>query len=282
LMDYLDGEDLACIGKTSRIGRQYAASTIFRRVFALFRWELRSYDNFVEILEQTGSVIGGLAALCILFPEFGGPASHVHIYAPRATHGNVVDYLVSEEGFGSEVVDPDPEKTGLLKHMDGVLSVVRVTKGDVMLDIVQSRNSSPLFPITSEWCSGLFNYIASRSYMSAYAPLNRDSRILLSPSRLLPGNAAPEGVRRSMLFWRRSGWEIALHWRQWCGGAQNCDGVNSLGCAAANRYFGDRFCVWGSTRAIGEPTESGGRDPSETVTVAWWRGGRTCRDACSR
>ncbi len=276
LMDYFDGEDLARIGMVSHTGRGYAAATIFRRVFALFRWELASYDDFVDMLETTRSVLGGEAALCILFPEFGRPPSHIHIYSPRSTHSRLVNYLVVQEAFSSEVVEPDPEKTGHAGHIDGVRSVTRLCKGDIVLEIIQSRNSSAIFPITSEWCLGLFNYIAVRSYMSAYAPLIRHHRVLVNPARLLPDNVAPGDVRRSLVFWQRSGWEIRLNWRQWCGGAHNCEGVNSMGCAAANRFFGDRFCVWGSTAALGEHV-----DPSQSVTVVWWRGGRTCRDACS-
>ena len=281
-MDYFDGEDLARIAMTSTTGRQYAAATIYRRVFALLRHTIDSYEAFIELLECNGAVLAGLSALCILFPQYGRPPSNpINILCPRATHDNVVRYLSDREQFSSQVIEPDPAQTGKLRYPAGVRKVVKLSKGHTAIHVVQSTHCSALLPITSEWGSALFNYISPTSYMSAYAPMTRAGWTLVNPARLADNGLVPSNLRRQLRFWQRSGWMLTLKWKLWCNGAANCIGVNSMGCAAATRFFGDKYCITGSA-VLGGHGHADPENTSEGVTVIWWRGGRTCREECSR
>ncbi|TFK85191.1 hypothetical protein K466DRAFT_601392 [Polyporus arcularius HHB13444] len=301
IFHHLDAVDLALVRRTNSTWDEYVCAILHRRVYVLISPHVGDYDALAARLLAAGVVIGGFAALHILYPTNPSPP-YLELFVPDGADEPLVTYLVAEEGFTVvprrtqwDVEDEGPGTTvasGPLDCVDalagpvgsatdhvpvpdnrtwgpGVRSVTVLIKQGFRVYIILSA-SSPLLPLTAEWHSALFNYVGPVDFCSAYPRLTSTRRALLNPIHLVDWGVVPEGLQEVESSWRVAGWELSADWLPWSGDVQ-CRGPASSGCAAAQRYFGDRFS------ASGPVTGVRGRRPEEQramedMPTAYWSG----------
>ncbi|RDX56128.1 hypothetical protein OH76DRAFT_1338351 [Lentinus brumalis] len=274
-MQLLDGDDLVRLRQVSRLAETHVASTIHIRSRALFADIVWDYERLVTLLDDNSAVVGGAGAVYILFPTPRLP-DRIHIYVPHDRYYQVVRYLERIERFNAEHL-VHHHRSGML-FPEGVANMIRLTKGRLTIDAVQSTNRSPLYPITAALHTGYFNFVSARAFGSSYPSLTRDCRALLNPARLEKFlNVRKEDLEESD-WWRKQGWTLQVEWESWAPGGI-CTGVDSVGCPSAMRAFGDRMSFRGSSAPIaGRVGQT--LDPIESITAVWWRGGHTCSPTC--
>ncbi len=316
IVSRMDVDQLVRLKLTCTLAEEYVAATIHTRSRALLDRDIRNYAGFMNVLAETRAVVGGIAALYILFPYHGAPP-FVDIFAPDDTYDMLLEYLLFEEGFGyrrvvpgsdrmegdeddsqdsdsgqesdedlMEFIPPGARLVVPARYPDGVSVMHRLTRGDIKdgafcINLVRSTTCSPLLPITSEIHTALFNYVSPFSFCSSYTALNRLSRALLTPSRMEDYHVPPKTLRPAVAAWARNGWSLArlpIHFP----GTTRCAGSRSPTCAAACRHFGDRHSTHGRIAPIRLRDLDVVRAAvsEERITVVWWRGGVTCARTC--
>ena len=140
----------------------------------------------------------------------------------------------------------------------------------------------PLEPLACLWSSALQVYVTPTSYCVPYPSLTANHAALIQPRKLRAHNVDQNAaLQKRVRAWEERGWDFYHHATDLVDEAE-CDGVRSQLCAAAPRYFGDKYCLYGVMELVGR----GGTVPNlpfdilGTETLMWWRGGRTCGAAC--
>ncbi len=307
IVECLDIEDLVRARATNTVWDQCVAAVLHQRVLRLFRDHINDYDSFVQMMEETGAVIGGLGAIHVLFPHHAAPP-FLELFTPQYSHEDLLCHLVYKENFKRPIHIPVLELTDLptapsvdhtgtehpsvpadlaarLAHdrraQRGVSEVVFLTKGTFGMFVIQSTVDSPLYPITAEANSALFSYIGPRLFSCAYPALVRQSRALLNPLLIDENDGVTAVVQAVADSWVHQGWTFSAEWQRWSP-TTICTGPRTAGCAVATRFFGDRFCVSGALWPVRTPEDGDWWYGEEMETVMWWRGGRTCARTCHR
>ncbi|RDX39936.1 hypothetical protein OH76DRAFT_1366977 [Lentinus brumalis] len=288
IVSHMDVDQLVRLKGTCSLADEYVGAVLHTRSRKLLDHGLRSYDGFIARLVQFRAVVGGIAALCILFPYHGRPP-FVDVFVPDDTYDDFMEYLLYEEGDDEDDGLPHIPQLSLRpppRYPPGVSVMYRFSRGDhekggFSINLVRSTTSSAVLPITSELHTALFNYVSPRGFCSAYTQFNQARLALLNPLRLDEDYVPPKYLRPALAAWCRNGWDLNLVPLS-LPNAGPCRGVASIGCAAATRYFGDRHCAFGRIVPMHlrhmelEPAD----DSEDTLTVLWWRGGVTCGWPC--
>ena len=140
----------------------------------------------------------------------------------------------------------------------------------------------PLEPLACLWSSALQVYVTPTTYCVPYPNLTAAQCALIQPRKLREHNVAENAVLQGRVrAWEVRGWQFYYKSTDIVDEA-DCEGVNSQLCAAAPRYFGDKYCLYGKMEPV-----AGGRtipplrfDILGTETLMWWRGGSVCGPAC--
>ncbi len=317
ILKHMDVDQLVRLKQTCSLADEYVAAVVHTRSRKLVDEHLRSYDDFVSMLARCGGVVGGIAALYVLFPYHGRPP-FVDIFLPDHSYEAFMEYLVFDEGFGYRRVEPgsdtlpdaeeypdehEPNSDDEMEEFifsqqashplfaskpypDGVSVMHRFSRGDVKdgafcINLVRSKTSSPLLPLTSELHTALFNYVSPHDFCSSYPDLIRSTRALLTPSRLEEYRVPPKHMRRAVAAWARNGWDLAVLHTSYPD-VELCAGIDSTTCGAATRYFGDRHCTLGRVAPIRlqDHAPAAHDERNDGVTVVWWRGGLMCAPTC--
>ncbi|KAI0686396.1 hypothetical protein C8T65DRAFT_747419 [Cerioporus squamosus] len=226
VMDLLDGDDMTRLRQVSRLAETHVISTIHIHSRALFAPVVWDYERLVNAFDDNHAVVGGPGAVYILFPNHTLP-DYIHIYMPHDQYYDVIRYLERRERFAADplVAHLRPGET----FPKGIANIVRLTKGRLTIDAIQSPNRSPLYPITSALHTGYFNYVSVRSYGSSYPSLTRQHCALLNPIRLDKFLQVPKDQQEDADRWVKLGWTLQVEWEDWSPGGV-CDGVDSVGC----------------------------------------------------
>lgn len=211
-------------------------------------WEL------MNVLDNTESVISGSTALAF----FIGPAvftpTDLDIYTPKGGAHQLQRYLAKEEGYQHISV-----AAGYTSY-DDVLTVVRMYRSDIRIDIVESDDSnSSTIPITHFWTPALRNIIGFNRYSSAY-PCSIQSRM----AAIADGHLSDNRIADVVLKYSRRGFLVTTD--------INPDTVhgNEM-CPSVWRSFDDGLCLKGT---FATAVESG--KVSDDSLVKWRLGGSAC------
>ncbi|TFK91369.1 hypothetical protein K466DRAFT_596203 [Polyporus arcularius HHB13444] len=298
IFGYLDVKGLGRARCVNTTWDMYACAILFKRVERLTNGAINQYDQFVSMLADAHSVIAGLGALHVLFPAYPAPP-FLEIFTPDDEYHGVINFLMSREHFSpalpptmrrklpaAAAVDHDAEAASVprWKPSDfvapragnrGVREVAYLTKGTFAVFVVRTTVGLPTYALPAEWNSALANYIGAFDYQSAYPDLTAAGRALMDAGR----DRAPAGVQTTVAAWRGHGWALSSDWQPWSASGR-CNGVASVGCACARRYFGDRHCAGGVPLPVRSRVERMVAYEEPMETTFWWRGGGMCSADC--
>ncbi|RDX54690.1 hypothetical protein OH76DRAFT_1340968 [Lentinus brumalis] len=271
----LDAVDFALVRRTNSTWDRYVCAELSHRVHSVVSEYVSDSEAFFQLCQASGTVIAGLAALHILFPSHHPPRT-LELFLPREAYDVVETHFRRSEHYGvpppADVLDDDGKS---------VAEGGQVGHHGRTVHLIQSRSECALHPLVGELHSALFNYIGPSDFASAYPLLVRRSRGLLNPARLDGWRNLPDTgpLQDAVESWLGGGWEMSVEWRPWSP-VPKCSGVHSAGCAAASRWFGDRFCASGPALPVRDRTTADQRRRNDAQTPFWWRGGFTCAPGC--
>ncbi|KAI0682872.1 hypothetical protein C8T65DRAFT_553015, partial [Cerioporus squamosus] len=158
-----------------------AATWVRRHLDDCFHNTLHKFVSDTDGLRSTlrlfQAVISGSFALNYMQRGHATPfeIGDLDIYVPRGYVYRVAHYLVLVEHyhFDDRQANQYP-KTAAFK------TILRLAKGDIHIDIIESSESSALFPLTRFWATHVQNFMGADAFMLSYPDLTLRSRGLLS------------------------------------------------------------------------------------------------------
>lgn len=264
--------------RTTRSMAMEAFSTRRKVVFGRY---VDNVDEFIAVLRDTHSVVGGSACFPILM---GSVLWRPHdfdlfclkdgfetlcIYAVDKLGGKVVEHLDTEDFAQTYPLDCPP----------GVAERRRIQTKSAIFDIHCSTSLSASFPITQSFSTITMNSIGADNFCIAY-PWTFAERIGVLRTTDIWSNYAillDKYVGRGYLFRDTLQEAINLPWFGDC--------ASNGYCAKTRRYFGDNNCLsvsfnpsdelMGSVQS-GRLASVGHESPGMTWTSAWVFGGEGC------
>ncbi|RDX55294.1 hypothetical protein OH76DRAFT_1338603 [Lentinus brumalis] len=272
-----DAEDLIRVRRTNSVWDECTAAILHHRIRRLFGHSLNDYHSFVDAIDQYRAVLGGAGAVNVAFPAHWKPP-FVELFVPNWSYDNLLAHLQNNQGFAQVPVPstlPASRPDGAAQTVHAVLD----RSGDFAIYLVQSSDDCPLYALTGEWQSALFTYFSPRKFSIGYPSLTRASIALLNPCTMEDVTDLELDRQAVTNAWHDMGWTLTPRWLTVSPGG-TCSGIASAGCAAASRFFGDRFCVSGSLRPVRLRKHREWAEEYDLETVLWWRGGRACTIIC--
>ena len=246
------------------------------------------------IMRTTGAVVSGSFALKFLDQRATFAPGDVDCYVPIQGYHTFVTFLVaalgaeivSEDDFRRQYGKPRPYRYG---NLTGIADRRVLRIGKVVIDVICSTNSSPLFPIAKFHSTIVMNFLSADGFCIAY-PVSvllrlsfKTCRRMLSNDRIALNKLQDRGY---LVF--RSPQELSNFPR-------DASGCYSLGhCGVQLRFFADEYCITfmfdrfhPSTRArlfkgigrrsiLSRPVASILPTDPYRFTTAWSRGGKGC------
>lgn len=268
--------DLMKLRRLSSTGDAYVGVTISHRSRILLNAYIRDINNFVHEMRVTSTVIGGEAALRILYPDCPRP-SVIKLYCPRTLFHHILSYLVYIEGYTFTLVRPHHTD-----HVEQPPTIAHLVNGQARIHLVQSPTDSPLHPLTTEWNTALYTFVSPTHYVVPYPHDTAAGRVCyITPRyrRYRHGESKRSGIIRLVRSWEVREWIMADKDSDEGWVRPICDEGSQGMCSATARVFGDRFCLSGPIHAIrSEPIVPMRYNPQNLYNVLWFRGGFTCGD----
>lgn len=253
--------------------------TLFSKYFGgRFRTRLRMYfredQQFLQHMTTTSSIVIGSTVLSILTRAKWDPAD-LDICTPHAYFSHMVSYLISVEQYTAVLELPHPHPLGAARF--GCTSAVRLTRGTLVIDVLQSSGESALEGLRSAWNTSLLCYATPTSFTMAYPSTAQRHRSVLRPIHLLAQRYPVGSLLRHIETYRHRGCDIRLTADSWDREVDldaECAGIGSETCALTVRFLGDRYSVtggwWDVTAVQFRPPP---RPSPFELTLAWWEGG---------
>ncbi|KAF6747822.1 hypothetical protein DFP72DRAFT_1074907 [Ephemerocybe angulata] len=209
----------------------------------------------VDMLTATGSIIGGSAALALVYPGLRTPRD-LNLYCPRGAVDAVVSYLFTQQFDAPKHyfnINNGVRSLNRLKHLTKPSSIT----------VVESMALSALLPVLFSHNTFLMNYCDGRTLTCLYPEMTFDAKGLHNRSedfdRLHKMTAA--------LKWERLG--VSLSW--------NCDATHSHETAGENESPPDRsgecqreFRTDGDRQTLRMSCSEQRRSSNRTETTVSW------------
>ncbi|TFK88329.1 hypothetical protein K466DRAFT_598738 [Polyporus arcularius HHB13444] len=304
IFGYLDVKGLGSARCVNSTWDQYACAVLFHRVRRLTSDAITDYEGFIATLRTSRAVLGGLGALHVLFPAYPCPP-FMEIFTPIHEYDEVLTFLRQCEDFnparpptmrtataaGPAAVQQrrDESRSSPGDHQAtqptdlvapragnrGVRRVAYLTKGSSAVFVIEATVDFATYSLPSEWNSALANYIGVYAYQSAYPDLTAAGRALVCDGK----HRVPGPLQGVVQAWAKDGWQFSSEWLPWSPSGR-CDGVTSVGCACARRFFGDHHCAGGVPLPVRSRIDGTVAYEEVWETTFWWRGGGMCTAEC--
>ena len=257
---------------------------------------------FLDQLTRSCGVVSGSFALTFIYNLAWLPGD-VDIYAPDYGFQDILLHLLHVEGYklepnpfagfldlfpsvfaratepevpSSPLSSPYPRRT----RSSHIRVVARLHKGHRKIDVICSRTSSALMPITAFWTSIVQNFVTPTMFCTGYPSSVSLGRGVIHLTALSSG-PSPTGRTVSLIRkYEARGFTFRLVNGFWTSDTfeHRCVDSDNGHCPIALRFFGDGHCGGGF---IGAPVAVRGVFEGMHGTCVWWRGGRTCGGECS-
>ncbi|RDX44579.1 hypothetical protein OH76DRAFT_1359427 [Lentinus brumalis] len=283
LLKFVDLRSLQAFRSVSPLADRVVSAHLTRYLKRSVNPFVADADAFLHFLDSADAVISGSAAAAVLL-RTRWVNTDLDVYASYEAQPYVVAYLLENEGYVLRDGPPGIYYEDAESGPATISTVTRLRKGELRVDVIQSRSSSTLLPIAGFWCSALMNFVSLRWYCLAYAELAESGHSLLAPSRLLEYRYPSPRTLTLMTKYRARGFDFRLHalaWRSSVDITSICPGLPSATCPFTPRFFGDVACVSGSVLTYATLATHPFAHEDTRESVSWVRGGHACGPDCS-
>ncbi|TFK88328.1 hypothetical protein K466DRAFT_598737 [Polyporus arcularius HHB13444] len=252
-----------------------------RRHSLLFAKIATDVPRLFGVMRDVQALVGGSAVLHMLCPLFDEVPDY-DFYVADEEHHTLAQYLIVEEGFEMEDIEPGAATNGCMvndvRYLSGVSQRVTLKKGNVVVHVIgvglADEWDRAETAIASAWTTLLTNYVTADDVMVPYPTLTLMGRGLVQWDRVRDPTF-PKGTRMLELEkYCRRGYEFRSHADDWDvevnGDLRPCS--RSWVCPLRRRAFGDEGCMWVPMRA----------GVKRQVTTSWTFGGTPCPEVCNR
>jgi hypothetical protein len=231
---------------------------------------MNKISNFWTMMTSTRSVLTGSTALLFWRGLHAFKPKDFDICTPSANHIEVVQWFTDEMGF-QRVSEDDQEYNDIGPEITGIERIVRLRSGSTVVDIIVSRGSSALLPITDFWSTSLRNYVTADGACCAYPLQLRLNMGLISQTQRIRDDDITERLVQKYEDRGIMNVQSIDRWANLLGGG--CD--DQWVCPLEWRTFGDK----GSAVCWFRPDANIERDAALLmceIPVLWRLGGEAC------
>lgn len=235
---------------------------------------IQDHLGFRKELDVSLSVISGSAALRIVAGGWTRTPRDLDLYAPKTSFFHILGYLVHIESYTIvSFTDHD--------YLNGVARVVRLSRNERFIDLIQSRSGTATVPIMNFWSTAHMVFVSGFSVGVAYPSLLERDRALLNPIR-------DDITHQQMVTLLEKVHALGLQFRPTEGSWDEANTpLDHAGqsrpatCPLTVRWIGDQHCLRFDLGDNGHRAEQWARAlPGPGFTTVWWRGGAPCSEEC--
>lgn len=256
-------------------------SHLHHRLTMLIRRFFKNMQQFLDILDETGTVISGSAALWFMMPpdEGGWVPKDLDLYTTSYGYKKLRGHLLKKGFHQMDSVQTKHDNPNY-PIMSGMKLVTNFKKMNVSIDVIVSRRTSPFGPIFHFHSTMVMNFISARGFFSAYPRLTEKHRALASPIGYLPSEEPTPKLLKILGKYVDRGFDIRSDPKEWeveGEGKHMCR--RSYDCPETLRSTADTGCLFYmfpydyNTQVIlrGDKIH---RNIKDSYTVAWHLGGK--------
>ena len=222
-------------------------------------------EGIRSMMKRTGSVITGSAALWYLLRRpCGWEPSDLDIVTPHDMFQEVIQSIL-EMHPEAQVKDLSASSNDAHYPIEAYEGRMVIETGKGRMDILQSREDCPFYPIAHYWSTHLMNALTSEAVVCGYPALT------LQRKGVAVEGGIPGPVDRIQKYTER-GIEVYKGCKGVLGGNRSCREFEA--CGKLDRFFGDEHTMVIPTRG-GTIMESANAFKQEELT-GWRLGGEGC------
>ncbi|KAI9058810.1 hypothetical protein FKP32DRAFT_1554460, partial [Trametes sanguinea] len=165
---FMDLASLRVLAGTSTVTRRWVTVFLDNEYNHALRTFVHDPKALRAVLRLVGGVISGSFALAFLVRNGPHPfePNDLDIYIPRHRCQRLLQYLTTREGY--QTVDDPPSQ---YDDNPALLSVYTLENNARRIQLVESRTSSSLYPLSYFWASHVVNFLTADNYCMAYPRL---------------------------------------------------------------------------------------------------------------
>lgn len=269
ILDELSLPDLIVFGKTRKENQEGVKDYMEKRRKSLFSTFIKDVDGFTDMMEETGTIIGGSSALQLFQAKSEAFVLwDMDVYVTKDFEEEVIDHLKEDEDY-------KVTRTVMRKRNYDSSSIIKVNKlarGNQMIDVIVTDWASAIVPILQYHSTAVMNYITARTFTSLYPKWTRDKKSLVNPAVYLDDKSDVSTALALMKYVGR-GFNVSAEPFEL--GAHNCH--RSAYCPGTTRNtIDDDTLRWQFTprKTIGKTMIA----CEEMAIIVWCLGGQDCEE----
>ncbi|KAG1838187.1 hypothetical protein DFJ58DRAFT_668491 [Suillus subalutaceus] len=239
-----------------------------RRREDLLKGFVKDVNDFIDLLERTGTIISGSSALHLFQAKSAAIALRdMDIYGTHEFEEEVLKHFKEKEGY--EVTLISERKT---EYSSTIKKVYKMQKEMQKVDLIITEWASAIVPILQYHSTAVMNYMTARTFVSLYPKWTNDMKSLVNP-RMYLGDTANIRTVTALMKYVRHGFRVTAEPFQL--GIHDC--LRSAYCPSTTRNtLDDNTLRWefSKVKTVGNTTVA----CSDMAIVIWRLGGDDCEE----
>lgn len=176
--------DLTALAKTRNENEEGVKYYVSKRRDKLFRSFVKDVNQWVTIMDRTGTVISGSTALGLLQAEAESVTSQdLNVYATETFEKEILGHLKEGEGYNEvKEVEHQPDYDG-----SAVKKIFKLEKEEKMIDVIITHWTCAIAPIPQFHTTSVMNYITARELVCLYPQWICDNKGFVNPRLYMEG-----------------------------------------------------------------------------------------------
>lgn len=236
IMEHLSLPDLEMLGATNSFFRTLVQQHAQHRTTKLFRFFEIDPISMLDVLNLTGSVVSGSAALVVVNPWSFTP-NDMDIYAPPTRSALLIELMATRFGYIVDAIAVG------YPQFSGISAIHTLKKGVHSVQVMVTSSENPLTAVFHFHSTTVMNFISAHGIYCAYPILTSQRRGLKNRYELAHNGQSEEAVRLCLDKYAQRGYEIAddlSGWPEFDGHACTSNGS----CPAVKRCVDDRYAYF--------------------------------------
>ncbi|KAG1855295.1 hypothetical protein F4604DRAFT_1685776 [Suillus subluteus] len=200
--------DLTALAKTRDENEEGVKYHVSKCQDKLFRSFVDNIDQWVNIMDRTGTVISGSTTLGLVQAKAGSVTSQdMDVYATQTFEKEILVHLKEGEGYNEvrEVVrQPDYDGSAIKK-------IYKLEKEEKKIDVIVMHWTCTIAPILQFHTTSIMNYVTTCKLMCLYPCWTCDNKGFVNPCLYLEGKTNLSTVDGLMKYYVRQGFRISAN-----------------------------------------------------------------------